>query len=78
LNSSKIALDHPIVKRGLALGRAYYGSPTLSDQALLPFTTIKIGCGKSERSHTADEFILVSEIEKGIEVYIKLLEGLVF
>jgi len=77
LNSSKIGLDHPIVKRGVALGRAYYGSPTLSDQALLPFTTIKIGCGKSERSHTADEFIYLSEIEEGVELYLALLEGLV-
>jgi len=76
LNSSKISLDHPIVKRGLALGRPYYGSPTLSDQALLPFTTIKIGCGKSERSHTADEFIYLREIEEGIEIYLQLLDGL--
>ncbi|MEM1119981.1 MAG: M20 family metallo-hydrolase [Bacteroidota bacterium] len=76
LNSSKIELNHPIVKKGLALGRPYYGSPTLSDQALLPFTTIKIGCGKSERSHTADEFIYLQEIEEGIEIYLKLLDGL--
>lgn len=76
LNSSKIALDHPVVKKGLAMGLAYYGSPTLSDQALLPFTTIKIGCGKSARSHTADEFIYVKEIEEGIETYITLIEDL--
>lgn len=76
LNSSKISLDHPIVKRGLTLGRTYYGSPTLSDQALLPFTTIKMGCGKSERSHTADEFIYLQEIEEGIEIYLQLLDGL--
>ena len=77
LNSSKIGLDHPIVKKGVALGRSYYGSPTLSDQALLPFTTIKIGCGKSERSHTADEFIYLSEIEEGVEIYLALLDGVV-
>ncbi len=77
LNSSKIGLDHPIVRRGLALGRPYYGSPTLSDQALLPFTTIKIGCGKSERSHTADEFIYLKEIEEGVGIYLALLDGLV-
>lgn len=77
LNSSKIPLKHPIVKRGLKLGMTYYGSPTLSDQALLPFTTIKMGCGKSERSHTADEFIYLQEIEEGIEIYLKLLDGLV-
>ena len=77
LNSSKIALDHPIVLRGKALGLPHYGSPTLSDQALLPFTTIKIGCGKSARSHTANEFIYVKEIEEGIGVYLQLLEGLI-
>ena len=78
LNSSGISLQHPIVKKGLAMNLPYYGSPTLSDQALINgIPTIKIGCGKSERSHTADEFILVSEIEKGIEIYIKLLEGLI-
>ena len=55
----------------------YYGSPTLSDQALLPFTTIKIGCGKSERSHTADEFIYLKEIEEGVDIYLALLNGLV-
>ncbi len=75
LNSSKIALDHPFVLKGKALGLAHYGSPTLSDQALLPFTTIKIGCGKSARSHTADEFIYLKEIEEGIDIYLKLLTG---
>ena len=59
------------------MGLPYFGSPTLSDQALINgIPTLKIGCGKSARSHTADEFILVSEIEKGIAVYIELLEGL--
>ncbi len=76
LNSSKIALDHPIVLKGISMGLSYYGSPTLSDQALLPFTTIKIGCGKSARSHTADEFIYLKEIEEGIETYLRLLDGL--
>ena len=77
LNSSKIGLNHPIVQKGLTMGLPYYGSPTLSDQALLPFTTIKIGCGKSERSHTADEFIYLSEIEEGVRIYLKLLDKLV-
>jgi len=76
LNSSKIELTHPLVQRGLALGLDYFGSPTLSDQALLPFPTLKIGCGKSARSHTADEFIFLSEIEAGIEIYIKLLKAI--
>ncbi len=79
LNSSRIDLDHPIVKSGLAQGLSYFGSPTLSDQALInDFPTLKIGCGKSARSHTADEFILLSEIKKGIATYIELLEGLKF
>jgi acetylornithine deacetylase len=59
------------------MGLKTYGSPTLSDQALIPYTSIKIGPGDSARSHTADEYIRISEIEKGIELYIKLLEGLV-
>lgn len=76
LNSSGIALDHPIVQRGELLGMKSYGSPTLSDQALMNFTTIKIGPGDSARSHTADEFIYLEELEKGIELYIKLLTDL--
>lgn len=78
LNSSKIALDHPLVLRGIELGLEYYGSPTLSDQALMPFETLKIGPGDSARSHTANEYIRVDEIEKGIEIYIRLLENLQF
>ena len=79
LNSSSIALDHPLVQRGTALGLTHYGSPTLSDQALLGgFPTLKLGPGKSERSHTADEYIKVSEIEHGIATYCRLLEGLTF
>ena len=73
LNSSGIPLDHPIVRQGTKMGLSHYGSPTLSDQALMPFTSIKIGPGKSSRSHTADEFILLSEIRDGIDTYINLL-----
>lgn len=76
LNPSGIGLDHPIVKAGLSLGRKTYGSPTLSDQALMPFPTLKIGPGDSARSHTADEFIYTSEIEEGIALYIKILQEL--
>lgn len=76
LNSSKIELTHPLVQSGLALGLNYFGSPTLSDQALLSFPTLKIGCGDSARSHTADEFIYLKEIEEGIDTYIQLLEKL--
>lgn len=74
MKSSSIALDHPLVKSGLALGRSYYGSPTTSDKALMSFPTLKMGPGDSARSHTADEFIFLKEIEEGIELYIKLLD----
>lgn len=73
LNSSGISLDHPLVKAGVEMGMSTYGSPTLSDQALIPFPSIKLGPGDSARSHTADEYIRLSEIKKGIEVYIGLL-----
>ena len=73
LNSSEIPLTHPLVQSGLSLDLGYFGSPTLSDQALLSFPTLKIGCGNSARSHTADEFIYLKEIEKGIDIYIELL-----
>jgi len=76
LNSSRISLDHPVVKRGIEIGRNYYGSPTTSDQALMSFTTLKIGPGDSARSHTANEFIKISEIEKGIVLYYQLLNDL--
>ncbi|WP_456462462.1 M20 family metallo-hydrolase [Reichenbachiella sp.] len=76
LNSSGLSQDHPIVKRGESLGMKKYGSPTLSDQALMPFDTIKIGPGDSARSHTADEYIGIDEIENGIKGYIALLDGL--
>lgn len=74
LRSSMMALDHPLVKAGLNLGKTYYGSPTSSDKALMPFPALKIGPGDSARSHTADEFIFVNEITEGIDLYIKLLE----
>jgi acetylornithine deacetylase len=77
LNPSGIPLDHPIIQRGKELGMKPYGSPTLSDQALIPSTSIKIGPGDSARSHTADEFIYIREIEEGIEKYIALLDQLV-
>jgi acetylornithine deacetylase len=73
LRSSMIPLNHPLVKAGLSLGRSYYGSPTSSDKALMSFPALKIGPGDSARSHTADEFIFVKEIEEGIDLYIQLL-----
>lgn len=73
LRSTAIALDHPLVKAGIKLGRTYYGSPTTSDKALMPFPSLKMGPGDSARSHTADEYIYVNEIEEGIALYIKLV-----
>jgi acetylornithine deacetylase len=78
LRSTNIALDHPLVKAGIELGRTYYGSPTTSDKALMPFPALKIGPGDSARSHSADEFIFVDEIKNGIELYIELLNKIVF
>ncbi|MDX1907792.1 MAG: M20 family metallo-hydrolase [Bacteroidia bacterium] len=76
LNSSRLPEDHPLVQRGISLGRTVYGSPTTSDQALMPFPTLKMGPGDSARSHTADEYLLVTELEAGIGLYIELLDGL--
>lgn len=73
LNSSSIPEEHPLVQAGIALGRETYGSPTLSDQAKLSCPSLKLGPGDSTRSHTADEFIYVHEIEEGIALYIALL-----
>lgn len=74
IKSTSISLEHPLVKAGLELGRSHYGSPTTSDKALMPFPALKMGPGESSRSHTADEYILISEIKEGIELYIALLE----
>jgi acetylornithine deacetylase len=76
LRSTAIALDHPLVQAGLAMGRTYYGSPTTSDKALMPFPALKMGPGDSARSHTADEYIYLDEIKEGIALYIQLLNQL--
>ena len=73
LNSSSIAMDHELVEAGIKLGRKTYGSPTLSDQAALDCPSVKIGPGLSTRSHTANEFIFIKEIEEAIKIYIDLL-----
>jgi hypothetical protein len=57
------------------LGKGYYGSPTSSDKALIPFPTLKMGPGDSARSHTADEYVYINEIKEGIVTYIQLLES---
>jgi acetylornithine deacetylase len=76
LSASGISMEHPIVKRALNLGLKTFGSSTLSDQALLPFPTVKIGPGDSARSHTADEYIKITEIEEAILIYIYLIKNL--
>lgn len=77
LNSSSIDKEHPFVRRALWMGKIPYGSPTLSDQALMPFPSVKIGPGESARSHTADEYIRQSEIREAIEIYVRLLDTLI-
>jgi acetylornithine deacetylase len=77
LRPSSIPMDHPIVKAGLALGRNAYGSPTTSDQALLDCPSLKMGPGHSGRSHSADEFIYLHEIDAGIKQYITMLEAVI-
>lgn len=77
MKSTSIPLDHPLVLAGIKLGKGYYGSPTTSDKALMPFPTLKMGPGDSARSHTADEFIYLAEIQNGIKTYIQLVEQIV-
>ena len=72
--SSSIDPNHPLVHAGTRLGRPTYGSPTLSDQAVLSCPSLKLGPGNSTRSHTANEFIYVDEIQEGISIYIDMLE----
>ncbi|WP_321333718.1 M20 family metallo-hydrolase [uncultured Bacteroides sp.] len=76
LNSSLITEKHPFVQKAIKLGRVPFGSPTLSDQSLMPFPSLKMGPGRSARSHTADEYIMIKEMEEAIELYIKILDGL--
>ena len=75
LNSSRIDTDHPLAARAIALGRRPYGSPTLSDQALMPWPSLKRGPGDSARSHTADEYITLPEIEGAIADYLAIIGG---
>ncbi len=77
LNSSFTPMDHPFVKKGKTLGLNHYGSPTTSDQSVMPYVTVKIGPGDSARSHSSNEFIYLHELEQGISIYLKLLDGLI-
>ena len=78
LQSSGLSLAHPLVRKAVAMGKTTYGSPTLSDQALMRFPTLKMGPGDSARSHAPDEYILLSEIRAGIADYVELLTGFEF
>ena len=75
LKSSSIDLMHPIVLAGLKLGKSTFGSPTLSDQALIPLPCLKCGPGSSVQSHSADEFILVEDVYNGVELYVDLIDS---
>ena len=74
LHSSHIPVDHPIVQRLKAMGKTPFGSPTLSDQALMPWQSLKLGPGDSARSHSADEYIRINEINDAIDTYVDLLD----
>ena len=76
LNSSKIEVNHPIIRKAVSMGFKPYGSPTLSDQAILDCPSFKMGPGDSARSHTADEFVTLSELEQAVPMYLSLLENL--
>ncbi len=76
LHSSSIPQDHPLIRRCMEHGMQPFGSPTLSDQALMPFPSFKLGPGDSSRSHSADEYIKISEIQQAIDTYVGLLDGL--
>ena len=76
LHGSAIPADHPLVKRGVSLGLPAVGSPTLSNQALVRFPSVKLGPGDSPRSHTADEYVCVDDIGKAVDIYVNLLDNL--
>ncbi len=73
LSSSHIPQSHPLIQKCIAMGMTPFGSPTLSDQALMPFPSFKLGPGDSARSHSADEYIRISEIEEAIKTYCELI-----
>lgn len=75
LHSSRIDLTHPLVQAAVAQGRVPFGSPTLSDQALMRFPSLKMGPGDSARSHTAEEYICVSELQEALRIYWRMIVG---
>jgi acetylornithine deacetylase len=74
LKSSTVPDDHKIMQVSKNMNLTQYGSPTLSDQALIPYPSVKIGPGDSARSHTSDEYIYVEEVYQGIDFYIDLIQ----
>jgi acetylornithine deacetylase len=76
LSSTATPLEHPVVRQAQLLNTKLYGSPTISDQALMPFPSVKMGPGDSMRSHTANEYIRIPEVEEAVALYVKLLDGL--
>ncbi|MEO6538594.1 MAG: M20/M25/M40 family metallo-hydrolase [Ferruginibacter sp.] len=76
LRSSFIDILHPVVQAGMALGKKTFGSPTMSDKALIPLPSLKCGPGSSAQSHSADEYVLVKDIEEGIQFYVELIQRL--
>ena len=76
LNSSRIDINHPIIRKAVSMHLTPYGSPTLSDQAVLECPSFKLGPGDSARSHTADEYVTLAELESSAAIYMELLDGL--
>jgi acetylornithine deacetylase len=77
MRPSGIDQNHPLIHAAKKIGLNLYGSPTTSDQALIPVPSVKIGPGDSARSHTADEFIYIADIIKGIDTYVRLLDEVI-
>jgi acetylornithine deacetylase len=78
LNSSNIQFDHPVIAAAKKCGLKLFGSKTTSDQAVIPWPSVKIGPGNTFRSHAPNEFICIDEIKQGIQIYIELIENLHF
>ena len=74
LNATSTALETPVVLRAKELGIPLFGSPTLSNMALLNCPKVKFGPGDSARSHTADEYIHIHEIEQAIKILKELIK----
>lgn len=76
LNASGVAQDHLLFRATKKVNASVFASPTLSDQALMPWPSVKVGPGHSPRSHTPNEFIYLKEIEQGISFYKNYIEAI--